>query len=50
MDILKFEYKKGVKQVFPAHKMVKNWLFTEDEEEEATLANSLAQVAEKKTG
>ena len=47
MDILKFEYNKGIKEIYPAHKMVKNWLFTEDEEEEATLANSLAIVAEK---
>jgi hypothetical protein len=46
-DILVFEYDKGVKQVYPANNLVKNWLFKEDEEDEATLANSLAKVAEK---
>ena len=47
MDILKFKYNKRGKEIYPAHKMVKNWLFTDEEEEEATLANSLAIVAEK---
>lgn len=47
MEILKFEYKKGVQSVFPAHWMVNNWLFTEDEHAEATLANAMAVVAEK---
>lgn len=46
-QVLNFEYKKGVQKVFPAHPMAKNWLFTEDEHAEATLANSLAVVAEK---
>ena len=46
-DILRFEYEKGVRQVFPANNLVKNWLFKEDEEDEAVLANSLAKVAEK---
>lgn len=46
-EVLKFEYEKGVQQVFPAHPMVKNWLFTENEHAEAILANSLAIVAEK---
>ena len=46
-QVLRFEYEKGVKKVFPAHWMVKSWLFTEHEHAEATLANSLAIVAEK---
>jgi len=46
-EILKFKYDKGVQSVFPAHPMVKNWLFTESEHDEATLANSIAIVAEK---
>ncbi|MFT6125750.1 MAG: hypothetical protein ACJAVA_000191 [Flavobacteriaceae bacterium] len=46
-DILRFKYEKGVKQVFPANELVKNWLFKEGEEDEAILANSLAKVAEK---
>jgi len=45
--VLKFEYEKGVQKVFPAHWMAKTWLFTEAEQAEATLANSLAIVAEK---
>ena len=45
--VLNFKYEKGVQRVFPAHQLVKNWLFTEDEHAEATLANSLAIVAEK---
>lgn len=45
--ILKFEYEKGVQSVSPAHWMVKNWLFTEDEHAEATLAQAMAVVAEK---
>lgn len=46
-DVLKFEYEKGVQKVYPAHWMVKNWLFTEDEHAEATLAHAMAVVAEK---
>lgn len=46
-DVLKFKYNKGKQEVYPANKMVKNWMFTEDEHDEATLANSLAIVAEK---
>lgn len=46
-NVLKFEYDKGVQQVYPAHSMVKNWLFTENEHAEATLANAIAVVAEK---
>lgn len=46
-QVLNFKWNKGVKQVFPAHKMVQNWLFDEHTEDEATLANSLAIVAEK---
>lgn len=46
-DILKFEYKQGVKTVYPLHKMVKNWMFAEDEHAEALLAQAMAVVAEK---
>ncbi|MDC7249162.1 MAG: hypothetical protein PQJ49_04510 [Sphaerochaetaceae bacterium] len=46
-QVLNFEYDKGKQKVFPAHFMVKNWLFQEDEKDEAVLANSMAIVAEK---
>ena len=46
-DVLKFEYEKGVQKVYPANWMVKNWLFQEDEKDEATLAHAMAIVAEK---
>lgn len=46
-DILKFKYDKGVQSVFPTHKMVSNWLFTENEHDEATLAQAIAVIAEK---
>lgn len=47
MNILSFEYEKGVKIVRPAHHMVKHWVFTEDTQDEARLANHMAIVAEK---
>lgn len=46
-DVLKFKWDKGVLQIYPAHKMVQNWLFTEQTEEEAALAHHMAVVAEK---
>ena len=46
-QVLRFEYEKGVKKVFPAHFFVKHWLFTEVEQAEAPLANSVACVARK---
>ena len=46
-DVLRFEYEKGVQKVYPANWMVKNWLFQEDEKDEATLAHAMAIVAEK---
>lgn len=46
-EVLIFKYEKGMKKVFPSHHMVKNWLFTEDEEAEAILAHYMAVVAEK---
>lgn len=46
-QVLNYKWKKGVKEVFPAHKMVDNWLFTEQTEDEAMLAHSMAAVAEK---
>lgn len=45
--MLKFNWRKGVKEVFPEHKMVSNWLFTEETEDEARLAHCMAVVAEK---
>ena len=45
--ILNYKYVKGVREVFPAHPMVSNCVFTDNEEEEATLLNSIAVVAEK---
>ena len=46
-EVLRYKYSKGVANVFPTHWMVENWLFTEDTEEEATLANAMAAIAEK---
>ena len=46
-DILKFNWVKGVKEVFPAHPIVGNWLFTEQTEDEACLAHFMAKVGEK---
>jgi hypothetical protein len=46
-NVLNFKWEKGVKKVFPAHPMVKYWLFTEDTEAEAMLAHQMAVVAEK---
>lgn len=46
-DKIRFEYEKGEKQIFPNNNLVKNWLFKEGEEDEAILADSLAEVAEK---
>jgi len=46
-QVLNFKWVKGKKQVFPAHAMVQNWLFTEDSEDEASLAHYMAKVAEK---
>jgi hypothetical protein len=46
-DVLRFEYEKGVQKVYPANWIVKNWLFQEDEKDEATLAHAMAVVAEK---
>jgi hypothetical protein len=46
-DILRYEYFKGVRQVFPAHPAVKSWLFDEQTEDEAKLAHFMAVVAEK---
>ena len=46
-QVLNYKWHKGVKEVFPANEMVKNWLFTEDTEKEATLANAMAIVAAK---
>lgn len=44
---LKFEKFNKEMVVFPTHDLVKNWMFTEDTQEEALLANAMAKVAEK---
>ncbi len=46
-NVLRFEYEKGVQKVYPTHWMVKNWLFQENEKDEAALAHAMATVAEK---
>lgn len=46
-DILTFKYNKGVREIYPANKLVNNWLFKEDEHDEALLAHFMANVAEK---
>lgn len=46
-DLLKFEYHQDGRKVFPTHPMVKNWVFGDDEEDEALLAHFMAKVAEK---
>ena len=47
-QVLNYKYTNtGVLEIYPAHPMVKNWLFTEDTKDEALLANSMAMVAEK---
>jgi hypothetical protein len=46
-EILRFEYHKGSREIFPCHPFVRSWLFVDGEEDEATLAYSLAVVAEK---
>lgn len=46
-DILKFDYKKGVQEVHPVNEFVKNWMFTEDEHDEATLAHCMGKIAKK---
>jgi|LakMenE18May11ns_1017448.scaffolds.fasta_scaffold9852270_2 hypothetical protein len=45
-EVLKFTWKKGIKEVKPAHPMVQNWMFTEETEEQASLAHYMAVVAE----
>jgi len=47
-NVLNFEYNKdGKLEVFPVNNLVRNWLFKENQKDEAILANSLAVVAEK---
>lgn len=46
-QVLNFKYKKGVAEIRPAHPMVSNWVFSEEEAEEATLAHHMAIVAKK---
>lgn len=46
-EVLKFKYRKGIREVYPAHNFVSNWLFKDSEEHEAELAHHIAVVAEK---
>lgn len=46
-DALKFEYENGEQKVFPAHNMVKNWVFQSNEKDEAQLLHFMAKIAEK---
>jgi hypothetical protein len=47
MDHLDVIFKKGSAEIFPKHKFVNNWLFSINEEEEASLAHFIAAVGEK---
>lgn len=42
-----YKYNNGVKEVYPQHPYVNNWIFREDSEDEAHLALYVARVAEK---
>lgn len=42
-----FKYRYGKKYILPVNKIVDNWQFNEDEEDEAILANQLGILAEK---
>lgn len=46
-QVLNFTYKRGEKEIRPNHPMVQNWLFSEETEDHALLAYSLAILAEK---
>ena len=46
-QVLNYKWVKGEKQVFPTNRMVCNWLFTDETQEEAMLAHCMAEVAEK---
>ncbi|UOR07195.1 hypothetical protein MUN82_08870 [Hymenobacter aerilatus] len=46
-DLVTYKYNKGKREVFPAHPAVKNWLFNDDEEDEAMLVHFMATVGEK---
>ena len=47
-DIIVYKYKRnGEKQIFPTHTFVKNWLFKDNEEDDALLAYYMAKIAQK---
>jgi len=46
-EVTRYKWNNGEMEIFPSHEMVQNWLFTEETEAEAELANALAKVAEK---
>lgn len=47
IELVRAEYEKGEKFIYPEHWMVRNWKFKDNQEEEATLCNAMATVAEK---
>ncbi len=47
IHVVTYKYVEGITEVYPSNRMVRNWLFTKDTEDEAVLANSIAIVAEK---
>lgn len=49
-DILRFEYKKGNRQVFPAHKMASSFMFESECDDEAAMVHFMAKVIEKNGG
>lgn len=46
-DDIRIEHNKGQANIYPNHKMVKNYTFEPNEIEEAKLAHHIAVVAEK---
>jgi hypothetical protein len=46
-EFLEFKYRKGIREIYPTNRLVKNWMFRDGEEDEASLAQTLATVAEK---
>ncbi len=44
--VLQFKYTDKGKLIYPANKLVKHWIFTEEEEKQAYLAHALGEVAE----
>lgn len=47
MDHLTAKIRRGQVEIFPKHKFANNWLFSLEDEEEASLAHFVAVVGEK---